>query len=110
MSSKATVRFTAQYWLRLVGFLLIAMSVALTALLIFLVNKQVNAFITPHRIRNLGPPQVVGEVYTDVNLTTSDGLNIAGWYFPGYRGGTPFPFPTDLSVRPSALWNRRYSW
>lgn len=89
MFSKSTVhkssRFTAQYWRRLIGFLVIALSIAFTGLLIFFVNRQVNAFITPHRIRNIGSPNVVSDNSVDVNLTTADKLNIAGWYFPGHR-------------------------
>lgn len=85
MSSKCAFRYTVRYWLRLAGFLIMVLGVALTALLIYFVYRQVDAFVTPHRNPQVGLPEMVGDVFTEVNLTTADGLRIAGWYFPGPR-------------------------
>jgi fermentation-respiration switch protein FrsA (DUF1100 family) len=85
MNTSATRLSSFQYWLRLSIFAAIALLVAALFLLIHLINLQVNAFVTPHRIPVTGSPADMGLAYQDVSLTTADGLKLAGWYIPGRR-------------------------
>lgn len=54
-------------------------------MLIYFINLQVNAFVTPTRRPVIGSPADVGLVYQDVTLTTADGLKLAAWYIPGWQ-------------------------
>lgn len=74
---------SGQYWRRLGIFTVITLTVAVLFLLVYFINLQVNAFVTPKRVPVIGSPAEVGLVYQDVTLTTSDGLKLAGWYIPG---------------------------
>jgi fermentation-respiration switch protein FrsA (DUF1100 family) len=74
---------SGQYWWRLGVFTAITMMVAALFLLLYFINLQVNAFITPNRVPVIGSPAEVGLPYQDVTLTTADGLKLAGWYIPG---------------------------
>lgn len=49
----------------------------------FVVNYYANALTKAGSWPITGTPSDVGLLYQDVTLTTSDGLNISGWYIPG---------------------------
>lgn len=78
-------RFSRQYWLRLIIFTAVLLSVAALSLLVYFIHAQVEAFVTPVRMTNIGQPEQLNLPYKDVTLTTSDGLKISGWYFSGTR-------------------------
>jgi fermentation-respiration switch protein FrsA (DUF1100 family) len=74
---------SGRYWWRLAIFTAITLTVAALFLLVYFINLQVNAFITPNRVPVIGSPADVGLAYRDVTLTTADGLKLASWYIPG---------------------------
>ena len=74
-----------RYWLRLAVFTVILSTVAGLFLLVYFINLQVNAFVTPHRNPVIDTPADAGLTYEDVFLTSVDGLKLAGWYIPGRR-------------------------
>lgn len=76
-------RSSSQYWWRLVKFTAICIAAAVLFLLVYFIQLQVNAFVTPQRIPVTGTPADLGLAYEDVTLTTTDGLKLAGWYVPG---------------------------
>ena len=78
-------RFSRRYWLRLIVFTVIISSVAALFLLIYFIQLQVEAFVTPGRRTNIGQPEQLNRPYKDVTLTTADGLRISGWYVSGTR-------------------------
>jgi fermentation-respiration switch protein FrsA (DUF1100 family) len=78
-------RFSRRYWWRLVRFAAIVSSVAFTALLVYFIDLQVDAFVNPRRKPVTRTPAAVGLVYEDVTLHTADSLKISGWYIPGSR-------------------------
>ncbi len=84
MSAPST-RFSARYWLRLLKFFAIVGSLTFSALLVYFIDRQVTAFVTPHRNRQIGSPDKIGVSSQEVWLTTADGVNISGWYFAGTR-------------------------
>lgn len=78
-------RFSRRYWLRLVTFTIVVSSIAALALLVHFIQVQLDAFVTPRRHTNVGPPTMLNHPYEDIILTTTDGLKISGWYIPGTR-------------------------
>lgn len=74
---------SGRYLWRLAIFTAITSTVAALFLLAYFIHLQVNAFVTPNRVPVIGSPAEVGLAYRDVTLTTSDGLELAGWYIPG---------------------------
>jgi dipeptidyl aminopeptidase/acylaminoacyl peptidase len=72
-----------RYWLRLAVFTLLASTGAAIFLLVCFVQLQLDAFVTPHRNVNVGTPAGLNRPYEEVRLTTTDGLEIAGWYIAG---------------------------
>jgi fermentation-respiration switch protein FrsA (DUF1100 family) len=74
-----------RYWLRLVVFTVISLTVAALLVLVYFIYLQVNAFVTANRTPVIGTPVEAGLTYKDVTLTTPDGLKLAGWYIPGQQ-------------------------
>jgi dipeptidyl aminopeptidase/acylaminoacyl peptidase len=83
--SPASDLFSRQYWLRLAAFTAIVSGLAAIFLLVYFIHIQVNAFVTPHRAAHISlPPEFeFDRPREEISLTTTDGLNIAGWYIPG---------------------------
>ena len=83
MSAKTSSSGNLKYWLRLAVFA--AIIVILLALCAFgyLVKIQLDILVTPGRMPITQTPASFGLPYQDVTLTSSDDLNIAGWYIPG---------------------------
>lgn len=82
-TSFSTRPYSFLYWRRLAIFTAVTLTVAALFLLIYFINLQVNAFVTPTRRPVIGSPADAGLAYQDVTLTTADGLKLAAWYIPG---------------------------
>lgn len=82
---KKPPRFTLSnpYWRRLLWFTGVVSSLAVIFLLTSLVYRHVEVFTTPHRNIHLDYPSNPEIPVIDINLTTADGLNIAGWHLAG---------------------------
>ncbi|MBN1221364.1 MAG: alpha/beta fold hydrolase [Anaerolineae bacterium] len=84
-SSVKSARFSRRYWFRLTTFIVVVASIAFIFLLVYFIDLQIKAFVTPHRDRDIGLPTEISSDYKNVTLTTADGLKISGWYFSGTR-------------------------
>ena len=51
------------------------------------------AYITTHTARAVAPDNHLGVPYQDVDFTTSDGLELRGWYLPSRNGAAVISFP-----------------
>ena len=78
-------RGSCRYWMRLAAAAAGALLLGGLCLLAGLIYIQLEAFLVPHRVTDVGTPEELNRPYRNVVLTTSDGLNIAGWYIPGTR-------------------------
>jgi hypothetical protein len=50
-------------------------------------------YVTTHVGRAVVPPNHLGVAYEDVRFTTSDGLELEGWYVPSRNGAAVIAFP-----------------
>jgi dienelactone hydrolase len=50
-------------------------------------------YVTTHTARAVVPPNHLGVGYEDVKFTTSDGLELEGWYVPSRNGAAVIAFP-----------------
>jgi uncharacterized protein len=50
-------------------------------------------YVTTHTGRAVVPPNHLGVPYEDVKFTTSDGLELEGWYVPSKNGAAVIAFP-----------------
>jgi hypothetical protein len=61
---------------------------------VFLVVMPVSiAYITTHAARAVVPADRLGVPHEDVTFTTSDGLELRGWYIPSRNGAAVISFP-----------------
>ena len=67
-------------------------------------------YVTTHVGRAVVPPNHLGVAYEDVKFTTSDGLELEGWYVPSTNGAAVIAFPgrngpqtQDAHARPPRL-------
>src|SRR3954470_8343960 len=51
------------------------------------------AYVTTHAARSAVPENALGVPYENVRLTTSDGLELRGWYIPSRNGAAVISFP-----------------
>src|SRR3954452_7711538 len=51
------------------------------------------AYVTTHAARSVVPENRLGVPYEDVRFTTSDGLELRGWYVPSRNGAAVISFP-----------------
>jgi uncharacterized protein len=51
------------------------------------------AYVTTHAGRSVVPKNALGVPYENVRLTTSDGLELRGWYIPSRNGAAVISFP-----------------
>jgi uncharacterized protein len=51
------------------------------------------AYVTTHTARAVVPENKLGAPYEDVKFTTSDGLELEGWYVPSKNGAAVISFP-----------------
>ena len=54
------------------------------------------AYMSTHSARAEVPPAELGAAHEDVTLTTSDGLELEGWYVPSENGAAVIVFPGRL--------------
>ena len=73
------------YWRRLARFTGLVSGLAVIFVLTYLVYRHVEVFTTPHRSTHLGYPVNPHIPVADITLTTTDGLNLAGWHLTGSR-------------------------
>ncbi len=78
-------RFSRTYWLRLSLFAVVIIIIAALFTLTSLIQRQIEAYVIPHRNRDIGTPLEITDTYDDVILTTSDDVTISGWYIPGRK-------------------------
>ena len=60
---------------------------------VFVVLPVALAIVVNHKARAPVERADLGRPYTDVTLTTSDGLRLAGWYVPSRNGAAVIAFP-----------------
>jgi uncharacterized protein len=51
------------------------------------------AYVTTHTARSVVPENRLGTAYENVSFTTSDGLELRGWYVPSRNGAAVISFP-----------------
>jgi hypothetical protein len=68
------------------------------------------AYTGTHAARAQVPPANLGVAYEDVELTTSDGLQLRGWYIPSRNGAAVISFPgrADSQERAQVLARHGY--
>jgi uncharacterized protein len=59
----------------------------------FMVAMVGLAYVTTHTGRAVVPANHLGVAYEDVSFTTSDGLELDGWYIPSRNGAAVIAFP-----------------
>jgi fermentation-respiration switch protein FrsA (DUF1100 family) len=63
------------------------------ALFFELVLSMAFAYVFTHAARPVVPAAALGAPYEEVTFTTSDGLELAGWYIPSKNGAAVIAFP-----------------
>lgn len=75
------------YWLKLAKFTFMASGTALAALILIVSNSWAQRFNHPKRIPVTGDALIENKIpFEDIELTTSDGIQIAAWYTPPQNG------------------------
>ena len=59
-------------------------------------------YYATHAMRATVPDADLGSAYEDVTLTTSDGLELEGWYVPSRNGAAVIAFPGRTNPQPHA--------
>jgi uncharacterized protein len=70
--------------------LLAVMAFALATLILLPIGL---GYVVTHTARSVVPPNQLGVAYEDVEFTTSDGLELEGWYVPSRNGAAVIAFP-----------------
>jgi uncharacterized protein len=86
-----TRRTAGSRWWRYPRRGLLGVAAALVTLLILVPIGL--GYITTHVGRAIVPPNHLGVVYENVKFTTSDGLELEGWYVPSRNGAAVIAFP-----------------
>ena len=86
-----TRRTDGSLWWRYLRRGLLGVAAALVALLVLLPVGL--GYVTTHVGRAVVPPNHLGVAYEDVKFTTSDGLELEGWYVPSRNGAAVIAFP-----------------
>jgi uncharacterized protein len=61
--------------------------------LVFVVYPFAESYVVTHTGRAFVPTPDLGTAYRNVSFTTSDGLQLEGWYVPSRNGATVISFP-----------------
>ena len=85
MLSQKPSKVNRRYWLRLGIFTLIVTAVPLLAMLVYLVQRQIDTLVTPVRQPLDRTPADFDLPYENLTLTSRDGLKLAAWYIPGTK-------------------------
>jgi len=83
MCSQNPSKFNCRYWLRLGIFTVVVITVPLLAMLVYLLQRQIDTLVTPVRQPLDHTPSDYDLPYENVTLTSRDGLKLAAWYIPG---------------------------
>src|SRR3954467_2140649 len=86
-----TRRTEGRLWWRYPRRGLLGVAAALVGLLVLVPIGL--GYITTHVGRAVVPPNHLGVPYEDVKFTTSDGLELQGWYVPSRNGAAVVAFP-----------------
>jgi MYXO-CTERM domain-containing protein len=86
-----TRRTDGSLWWRYPRRALFGVAAALVSLLVLVPIGL--GYITTHVGRAVVPPNHLGVAYEDVKFTTSDGLELEGWYLPSRNGAAVIAFP-----------------
>jgi hypothetical protein len=86
----------------------IAVSLALAA--VFVVMPVGFAIVANHKARAPVTAPALGRPFTDVALTTGDGLRLAGWYVPSRNGAAVIAFPGHAGPLPQARMLVRHGY
>jgi hypothetical protein len=68
------------------------------------------AYVFTHAARPAVPAAVLGVPYENVRFTTSDGLELAGWYIPSKNGAAVIAFPGRKGPQPHARMLARHGY
>jgi hypothetical protein len=68
------------------------------------------AYVYTHAARPVVPPAALGAPYEEVTFTTSDGLELAGWYVPSKNGAAVIAFPGRKGPQPHARMLTRHGY
>jgi hypothetical protein len=68
------------------------------------------AYVYTHAARPVVPPAALGAPYEEVTFTTSDGLELAGWYVPSKNGAAVIAFPGRKGPQPHARMLARHGY
>jgi fermentation-respiration switch protein FrsA (DUF1100 family) len=85
MATNDSGRFHRTYWLRLAAFTVAVLALPVLAMLIYLVQRQLDILVTPVRQPLDQTPADFDLPYEDISLTSADGLELAAWYIPGTK-------------------------
>jgi dienelactone hydrolase len=92
-------------YVRRLLFLAGAVVVAMAVLVPFAIG-----YVVTHAARAEVPPVELGAVYEDVELTTSDGLRLNGWYIPSRNRAAVISFPGRASSQKRAALLARHGY
>jgi uncharacterized protein len=68
------------------------------------------AYVFTHAARPVVPEAALGTPYEEVTFTTSDGLELAGWYIPSRNGAAVIAFPGRKGPQPHARMLARHGY
>jgi uncharacterized protein len=87
---------------------------ALIAVAAFVVGSLVvvvgTGYVTTHAGRAVVPANDLGVPYEDVRFTTSDGLELEGWYIPSRNGAAVISFPGRAGAQKQARMLARHGY
>jgi fermentation-respiration switch protein FrsA (DUF1100 family) len=68
------------------------------------------SYVYTHAARPVVPEAALGAPYEEVTFTTSDGLELAGWYIPSQNGAAVIAFPGRKGPQPHARMLARHGY
>jgi len=95
------------WWRYLRRLMLVAGTLCAAVAVIFPVTI---AYIVTHAARAKVPPADLGAAYENVEFTTSDGLQLKGWYIPSRNGAAVISFPGRTSSQKRAKLLARHGY
>jgi hypothetical protein len=76
----------------------------------YVVFPVASSYVYTHVARPIVPAANLGAPYKDVTFTTSDGIELAGWYVPSKNGATVIAFPGRSGPQPHARMLIRHGY
>ena len=87
-----------------------ALGVAGLLVFLFAVLPAGMAYVKVHVARDAVPAPHLGAPHENVTLTTSDGLQLKGWYVPSRNGAAVIAFPGRKGPQPHARMLIRHGY